>query len=426
MKRAFRSWGCILVILSLLGLFPEISSIWGRGSNSVIATGDNVKSKLVGEEDGKKVFITELTGNPRIKYKDNVLRANKIIIRGSEGEIVEAIGKVLITEKRKGSIIRSKRAVYYKFEDRVEITGNPSIITRREDDNSKVHLKANRVEYDIDENVAHAFGSVNLKNRDIHINSQRAVLERSQGVLTFLEKPIMRRGEEQYRADEIIYHTKKKLFILNRNAHVITFSEERDPENGEKRRVKLIASGDRIEHLEDGEKLTKIIGNGVIEKEDTIFRGDEIEIVGEDGSMIEGVRVAIDYRAENVLVYGNRFRYYQRDGYSSVWDNAHMVIVDDEAQKRNTKIYGHYMEFFQDLDELLVNGDVSIYHDSEIIRGDMARFTREERSMYITGNSRVEKGESVVFADTIIYNTKSRDTRLIGDLKGNISRARGM
>ena len=420
MNRLLYKIGSLIVIIFYIIFYLTALYAIKENKKRVIVTGDNVKSRLVEIKNGKKNYVTEITGHPKIKFGDKELQAKRIVIRGFEGEIVEGIGNVVVIDKKSSSIIRSKRAIYYKLRDEVEIIGNPSIVTRRNDDNSVVYLDAEGVIYDIDKDIANVSGKVYLRNRETKIRSQRLVLERQKKKMIFSGNPIMQRGEDIFRASEIIYPIDKKALFLNGNAHVVTFSNKRDTKKGESKRTKLIAKGDRIEHYEDGEGLTIIMGNAIIEGDDAIFRGDRIEIIGEKPSLVIGTAVSIDYLPENVELYGENYKYYPKKRYSALWGDALIVIEDEKTHRRNTRIYGSFMEYFQDIDELIVSGNVKVFHDSEIIKGDMARYQRKDNNMIITGNSRVEKGSSIISADTIIYNTKSHDTRLTGDIRGFI------
>ena len=89
-------------ILLLLYLASVISAT-EKKRKPVVITGDNVKTRLVGTENGKKIYLTEVTGHPRIKYNSKELRARKIIIRGNDGEISEAIGNVVLSDRENKS-----------------------------------------------------------------------------------------------------------------------------------------------------------------------------------------------------------------------------------------------------------------------------------------------------------------------------------
>ena len=419
MKKVTLLTGIFVIIF--IFLYLSYISAAKRAKERVIITGDKVKSRLVSTKNGKKYYVTELTGHPRIKFGDRNLRAKRIILRGYEGEIAEGIGNVIIDDKKSKSVIRSEKAVYYKLKDEVEILGNPSLVTKRENDNSLVYLNAAKMIYDIRNDVAYAYGGVHLKNNDIRIKSERLVFERQNKKMVFSENPVMYMGEDILKATEIVYHIDKKALFLNGNAYTVTFTDEKDSNNGKVLKKRVITRGDRIEHYDGEKKLTIITGNAIIEREDVIFKGDRIEIIGEEPDEMIGANVIIDFKEENMEAYGEYFKYNNRDKSSTLWGGSHIVIEDEDSHKESSRIYGSFMEYYQDIDELYISGDVKILHDFETIKGDMARYRREVRNMYITGNSRVEKGDSVIYSDSIIYNTKSHETRLNGKINGFFS-----
>ena len=85
--------------------------LFAADKKPVIITGDRVTTRLIGTENNKKIYLTELTGNPKIKYGDKELSAAKIIIRGSESEISEALGNVRLIDLKTKSKITSEKAV---------------------------------------------------------------------------------------------------------------------------------------------------------------------------------------------------------------------------------------------------------------------------------------------------------------------------
>lgn len=405
-------------LISIIFLFCALSQILGiEGKRKpVIITGDNVKSKLVGLENGKKVYLTELTGNPKIKYSNNILRAKKIIIHGN-GEKAEAIGNVVLIDKKRKTVVRSRRALYYKFKDMIEFTGNPTITTRREDDNSKVFVHAKRIKYDIKKNIGYAFTKVALKNRNTNIYSKRAIFHRSQRTAIFSGDPYIQKGKDIFKAEEIISHIDKRSTFLNKNAHAVTYSEKKDTNSGEIKSTRMIIKGDRIENYEN-EKLTIIIGNAFIEREDAIFTGNRIEIRGDEGDDVFGTNVNMNYRTENIEAYGETFRSNKKNGYSALWGKAFLIIKDELTCKESSRIYGDYMEYYPDIDELYVFDNVKILRDSGVIRGKMARYKRIDSDMFITGNAIIESESSILSSQKIIFNTKSNEIRMAGDIKG--------
>ncbi len=411
----------ILVIILLTCLTSGINAR-EKNKKPVIITGDNVKSKLVGVENGKNIYLTEITGHPKIKYGGTILRAKKIITRGNEGEISEAIGNVLLTDKESKSRVTSRKAIYYKLKNMVEFTGRPRILTYKKEDNSKVTIRAKRIEYNIDEKTGYAYGKAVMINKDTKIYSEKIIYKRNEGTAVFLDDPVIRRGEDVFKAEEIIYHVDKKSLILNKNAHAVTYEEEKDSETGKIKKIRTVAQGDRIENYEDGEKLTIIIGNeskkATIEREDTFFSGKRIEIIGEEGDVIKGNDVYINYITENVETNGENFNSHKKDGHSSLWGNACMVVKDETTHEESSRIYGDYMEFFQDLDELHIFGNIKIFCNAGIIKGNMARYQRSDKNMYITGNARIEKEDSILHSQKIIFNTRSNNTTMIGNIGG--------
>ena len=414
-----------IYILILIFLFTSYTFAARKGKEKIIIVGDKVKTRLISTKNGKKYYITELTGNPKIKFGERNLRAKKIIIRGYDSEIAEGIGNVIINDKKSKSVIRSEKAVYYKHKEMVEILGNPSLVTKRENDNSIVQLKAEKMVYDIENDIANAYRGVFLKNNDTRIQSERLIFERKEKKLIFFENPVMYRGEDILKGSEIVYYTDKKALLLNGNAYAVTFNNEKDSKEGKIIKKKVITKGDRIEHYDAEEKLTIITGNAKIERDDAIFKGDRIEIIGKESDEMTGNNVMIEYKEENMEAYGEYFKYNNKDKYSTLWGGSHIIIEDEDAYKENSKIYGSFMEYYHNIDELYISGDVKVLHDSEIIKGDMARYRREVKNMYITGNSRIEKGDSVIYSDSIIYNTKSRNTMLNGKIKGFVSDREG-
>jgi len=390
-----------------------------KKNKPVIITGNNVKSKLDQLIGGIKHYLTELTGNPKIKSGNIIIHSEKIIIRGKDSEIAECIGKVVIIDKMNNSVLRCKKAIYYKQKNIVEVRGNLNIIYNREDDNSKIHLKANKIIYNMYNKIANAYGNVTVKDNEIKIFAKRANFNRMTKKIIFRGKPFIRKDDDTYRAEEIICFMDKKDIILNKKVHVTTISEEKDEKTGEIRKVRADTNCDRIEHFDNEEKLSRLTGNAVIKREGAIFHGKMFEIRGKDSENVIGENVNINYETDNTDGYGDYFRYYKNKGYAMLWGNSMMMIKNKKSTEEKVRIYGDLMEFYQDIDELYINGNVKIFHSSSIIYGDMARYIRKNNQMIITGNPSAKKDDSLIMADTIVFNTENNDTKLLGNIRGS-------
>lgn len=382
----------------------------------VIITGERATSRLIGVFRGVKKYLTVLTGNPLIVSGNTKLRTNKIVIHGDE-EIAECLGRVVLTDERNKSVIRSDRAIFYKRDNRIELRGRPRVSTRRGDDNSIVRLKANRIVYRIDDEIAHAYGSVSVKSRNLLIQSGSATYVKRGAQIEFSKEPLVRNGRDTYRAEMVRYDVDKKIITLEKNVRLVTHSEERDSKSGRLKLVKAVTTGDRVEHYEDIKK-TIIDGNAIVEMPDSTFTGKKIEISGKDSDLISGTDVHIIYKDENIEALGKVFRYFKKRKHAVLWGEPRIIVRGKEKNER-ARIHGDYMEFYQDVDELYVNGNVIIYHESETIRGEMARYLRKKNNMYITGNPIVERGDSSLTADLIQFNTENYRTRLIGNIRGS-------
>ncbi len=406
----------------LLLLFVTLSYGTEKDGSPVIITGDNVKTKLLRIENGKKIYLTELTGKPKIKYGDKTLLAKKIIIRGINGELAEAIGNVVLIDKKSKSKVNAQKAIYYKEKDIAEFTGNPRIETFREDDKSPVFIKADKMTYHINDDIGYAYGNVSLKNRDTKIFSEEAVYDREQNRASFTVKPYITRGDDTYRADKIFYQIDKKILLLNNNAHAITYSNMKDAETGEIKKIKTEIRGDKIENREEVEKVTIIYGSesepAIIEREDSLFTGNKIEIKGEEGENIFADDVYINYIKENVETRGKKFKSSKEMGYSALWGDSLLIIKDENTKEESSIIYGDYMEFFEDIDSLHIFGNIKINSNAGVIKGDMARYVRADNNMHVTGNAMIEKKDTTLYSQEIIFNTKTNKTTMIGDIKG--------
>ena len=386
----------------------------------VIIKGDNVKTRLLGIENGKKIYLTELTGRPRIIYGDKKLRSKKIIVRGNEGELSKAIGNVKLTDKASKTIVRSREALYYKVNNRAEFTGKPVIETRREDDNSRVIIKAKKIVYDIENNIGYAYDKVTLKNKETNVYSKRAIFNRDKNEIIFPDEPVVRKNDDTYKAEEIVYYVNKHLLLLKRNAHVTAYSEEKINDK-EVQKKRTIIKGSRIENYEKDD-LTIIFGNEImkasVENEDGLFTGTKIEVRGSEADDVLGTRVYINYPEENIETYGDNFISHKKDDYSALWGDACIVLKDEDTKTESSRIYGDYIEYFQKHDLVYIFGNVRIFQETGIIRGSMAKYHRSDNNMLITGNAMFEKEDSILLSQKIIYNTKSNETSLTGDIKG--------
>jgi lipopolysaccharide export system protein LptA len=412
MKLEIKSSHVIFIIIIFI-FFLQIGS---ADKSTVIISGDNSKTRSGIGEDGNKIFITELTGKPVIKTDNKELRADRII---TQGDISEAIGNVILIDKTKGSRINAARAVFYKEKNIIEFHGKPDAILKREDDNSFVKIQAELIKYDINADTAEATGNVRLTNNDLLINSEKAVYNKESKTALFTNNPQITRGEDIYFADDIIYHTDKKIIILDKNARVQAYSEEKDSKTHRIKKERINARGDRIEHYTSGGKLTIVKGNAELEREDSVSRGDRFEIRGEgDTQEITGINVQINYKKENMDAAGRYFKSFRKDGYSALWENAGMTFRDQKTGKETSKVFGDYMEYYQDTDELYVSGRVRVVREDGIIKGDMAKYRRPDSILRVLGNARIEKENSVVLTQEISINTKSNETWLHGDIRG--------
>jgi lipopolysaccharide export system protein LptA len=403
----------ILLLLSSALSAPRKSDIDNR-KKSVIITGERARSRLIGVFRGVKRYLTELTGNPSIISGKIKLSTNKIVIHGN-GEMAECQGRVVLVDSGNGSVIRSDRAIFYKRGNRVELKGNPRVLTRRGDDNSVVQLKAKRIVYRIDDGIAHAHGNVNVRNKDLSIKSGRATYFRRDSRIEFSKEPFIMNGRDTYQAEVIRYNVDKKVITMERNVRLETHSQEKDSKSGRQKWIKAVTRGDRVEHYEDV-KTTIVEGNAVVERPDSTFSGKKIEIRGKDSDLINATDVHIIYKNENIEALGKVFMYFKSRKHAVLWGEP-FIIVRDKGEKERARINGDYMEFYQDVDELYISGNVVIYHESEIIRGEMARYLRKGNSMYITGNPIVEKDDSFLTADLIQFNTENYSTKLMGNIR---------
>ncbi len=414
MKPVINSYYIFFVfILSVMFLKADAAE-----KKSVIISGDNSKTRLVGKENGEKIFLTEMP-NIRIKFGNSELRADKGRSYGKNNEIVEALGNVVLTDKLKGSKINAAKAVFFMDKNIVEFHGRPNMIVKREDDNSVVKIQADMIKYDFEKDTVEADGKVKLRNNDLTINSEKAEFNKNTKTAIFSGDPVITRDEDVFNADEVLYHTEKKLVILDRNAHAKFYSQEKDKETKKIKKERVNAKGDRIERYDTGEKVTVIKGNAVFEREDSISTGDFFEIRGEENSQeITGLNVHINYKRENTEAVGKNFKWYKKDGYSALWDNASMIFKDQKTGKVTSKVFGDYMEYYKDTDELYVSGNVSVIREDGVIKGDIAKYKRPDNKLRVTGNARIEKNNSIVLTQEISINTKSDEYRLHGDIRG--------
>jgi lipopolysaccharide export system protein LptA len=393
------------------------------GEKPVIITGDNAKSRLVGNEKGEKIYLTELTGHPMIKSDSRELRTDKIIISGHNGEIAEALGNVILSDKANSSKIVSGKAAFFKEKNIIEFYGKPNAIFKRGDDNSFMNIKADIMKYDLNTNTAEAAGKVNLINNNIFINSDKAVFNRDSKTAVFSQNPEIRRGDDVLNADEIIYYTDKKNIILNNNATIKAYSEEKDPKTNKINKVLVDASGDRIEHFTGRETLTIVQGNAVIIREDSVSTGDRFELKGEKGKEdLTGTNFHINYKTENMEALGKNFKSNRKEGNTVLWGNACIIIKDSKTKLETSRIYGDYMEHYRDIDELYISGNVRIVSRDGTIKGDMAKYRRKNNFLIVTGNARIVKDNSTILASAITIDTKTNNAKMIGDIRGRSAR----
>lgn len=415
-NRTYKRFREINILLFSIFLFFTVSE--AEEKKPVIISGDNAKTKLIINESGEKIYLTELTGHPLIKTDNKEIRTDKIIIRGNNGEIVEAHGNVLLMDKTKGTGISAAKAILHKEKQIIEFFGNPSAVLIREDDKSAVNIQSETMKYDIENNVAEAEGKVKLKNNDLYVFSGKAVFRRDEKTAIFTGNPEIRKGDDIFNAEEITYYTDKKIIILNKNAHVKTYSEEKDKKNNRVIKILTKASGDRIEHYSGGEPRTIVIGNALIEREDSVSTGNRFEITGEKGKeYLTGLNVHINYNNENTEAFGDHLKSNRNDGYSVLWGKT-SIIIKNENGEETSRIYGDHVEHYRDTDELYISGNVNIVQDEGIIKGDIARYERRNNFLTVTGNARIENDKSIVLTHAITINTKNKETKLLGDIRG--------
>lgn len=389
----------------------------------VFITGDNAKSRLVSTKNGKKEYLTELTGNPVIKTGNKELRTDKIIVRGNNGNIAEAHGNVVLTDRTNGSKLRANKAAFFKEKNTIEFYGKPNALFKRGDDNSFINIQADKMKYDLNTSTAEATGKVKLINNDININSNKAVFKRDAGTAVFSQNPEIKRGDDVFNADEIIYNTNKKNIILNKNASIKAYSEEIDGKTNRMNKIKMNVTGDRIDHFTEGISCTIVTGKARIERDDSVSTGDRFEMKGNKGNEeLTGTDVHINYKAENMELYGKNLKSNRKEGISILWGNARIIIKDAKTNKETSRIFGDYMEHFRDIDELYISGNIRIVNSEGTIKGLMAKYTRKNNLLIVTGSARIVKKNSTVFASAITIDTKTSNTRLIGDIRGKGAR----
>jgi lipopolysaccharide export system protein LptA len=385
----------------------------------VFITGDNAKSKLIGIEKSEKEYLTELTGHPVIKTDGKELHTDKIIIRGNNGEIAEALGNVVLTDKTNGSKINAGKATFFKEKNIIEFYEKPNAIFKRENDSSLIYINADIMKYDLNTSTAEANGKVKLKNNDLNIFSNKAVFKKDEKTAVFSQNPEIKQGDNIFNADEIIYYTDKKNIVLNRNARVKAYSDEKDEKTNKINKVQIKASGDVIEHFTEGDTLTIVKGNAVIDREDSLSTGDIFEMRGNKGKEdLTGSNVHINYKSENMEAFGKNFKSNKKDGISILWGNAYIIIKDAKTKQETSRIYGDYMEHYRDVDELYVSGNVRIVNNDGIVKGDRAKYQRKNNFVIVTGNARIVKDNSTVLSSAITIDTKTSNTRLLGDIRG--------
>ncbi|MBN2403153.1 MAG: LPS export ABC transporter periplasmic protein LptC [Spirochaetes bacterium] len=389
----------------------------------VFITGDNAKSRLVSTINGKKEYLTELTGNPVIKTGNKELRTDKIIVRGNNGNIAEAHGNVVLTDRTNGSKLRANKAAFFKEKNTIEFYGKPNALFKRDDDNSFINIQADKMKYDLNTSTAEATGKVKLINNDININSNKAVFKRDEGTAVFSQNPEIKRGDDVFNADEIIYNTNKKNIILNKNASIKAYSEEIDENTNRMNKIKMNVTGDRIDHFTEGITCTIVTGKARIERDDSVSTGDRFEMKGNKGNEeLTGTDVHINYKDENMELYGKNLKSNRKEGISILWGNARIIIKDAKTNKETSRIFGDYMEHFRDIDELYISGNIRIVNSEGTIKGLMAKYTRKNNLLIVTGSARIVKNNSTVFASAITIDTKTSNTRLIGDIRGKGAR----
>ncbi|MCU0821472.1 MAG: LPS export ABC transporter periplasmic protein LptC [Spirochaetes bacterium] len=414
----------LAAVVRTLSLFILLitCAVIGAEKKTVIITGDKVITRLVGTENNKKIYLTEITGNPKIKYSGSELTAGKIITRGSEAEVCEASGNVRLTDINKKSKITAGKALYYKLNDTVEFTEKPVITTTRNDDGSAVTIRSERLEYNIEEDTGRACGKVTLNNRDTVIIAEKAVFSRKEKTVTFLENPAIRKNEDTFNADEIIYYTDSKILRLNRNARAVIHSGKKDPGTGKITFTESTITGDKIENFDGREKYTVITGNetarAVVISEDAVFSGDRIEVRGKNNEHVTGNNINIDYKKDNIQGSGRFFNSEKNKKRATLRGDAVLILKNEKTGNETSRIYGDYMEFFEDINELHIFGNVRIDSETGIIKGDTAKYNRDSRIMRIAGNAAINKDGSVLYSRKIIFNTRTNQTELIEDIKG--------
>ena len=98
--------------------------------------------------------------------------------------------------------------------------------------------------------------------------------------------------------------------------------------------------------------------------------------------------------------------------------NPYMIFKNEETHEESSKVIGDFMEYYKDIDELYVSGNVKIFRSDGIIKGDFAKYQRQNNIMIVTGNAKIEKSDSEFITQSITINTKNNDTRLSGHIKG--------
>ncbi len=381
----------------------------------VVITGDRVRTKLMGIEKGIKRYLTVITGHPRITSGSVIIRSEQIIITGKDGERAECRGRVRLIDRKNRTTVLSRTAIFLRDVNRIDLTGAPRIVSRR-DDNSKVDLRANRIEYHIDDEMTRAHGNVRLSHKEMRVRSGSATYSRDDAIVKFMDSPVIRKERDTFRADLIRYDVSKRIVYLENNVALTTYSEEKHSEKGT-RWVPAHTTGDAGEYHEKDRRMI-IRGNAVVEREDAVFRGSVLEIWGEHSEYARGTDVQIHYTRENLDARGEQFRYYKNRNVALLWGDP-VIIVKGKDDSERARVYGDFMEFYQDSDELFISGNVRVHRQAETLQGSLARYLRRKDLMYIYGNPTVQRGSSRFMADRILFNTRSRNARLIGNIRGS-------
>ncbi len=418
-----------------------------NSSNAPDDKGRPVRTDFFGAElireivniEGADITRITLRGNATVVHNKTVLRAPSIRIDG--GSIGLLTGGITVEDKESGTIIRAARADYSRQEQKVVLSGLPSI-TARMDDGRTALITSVKMIQDLAQKTSYLEGDLRIIHEKSTLIGDKGIFHNDTKLLE-IEKNSVFIGPDHYLSGKrILYSMEARTLDIADHPVVLLRSDDTDilpvgnPADSEedealpekkKEKVTAAVSAENIRYTMktdyNPEPKLEMLGSVVITRKGFTLKAPSLKTEGESLRYFTG-RESVDVTDldQNVRMRSQVMIYDRENSFMRMEENGQIDFLDKETKEITGNLKAAVIE--TDMKERITRarGGVRLSNAEYTATAEQAYYKESDKVIILEGNPGLESGKSTVYSEKILIYPETGQIKMESGLRGQFSR----